>query len=100
RSSDHNAADSLSAEVFVLGSLITGGNLPLPVNKRLAHKCMTLFDADASFTLVALPITVGALSEGCRNVDGNASFVDRTLSGTLTPNASVDATFSAGIGVD
>ena len=98
---DTNGADSLSAQVFVLGSQIASGTAPLPVpNKRLVHKCATLFDADASFTLVALPITVGASAEGCLNVDANASFVNRTLAGTLTPNASVDATFSAGIGVD
>jgi hypothetical protein len=98
---DTNGADTLSAQVFVVGSQIAGGSAALPVpSKRLVHKCATLFDADASFTLVALPITVGASSEGCLNVDASASFVNRTLAGTLTPNASIDATFSAGIGID
>lgn len=98
---DTSGADALSAQVFVVGAQIAGGTAALPVpSKRLVRKCATLFDADASFTLIALPITVGVSSDGCLNVDGSASFVNRTLAGTLTPSASVDATFSAGIGVD
>jgi hypothetical protein len=96
-----NGADTVSAQVFVLGSQIAGGSATLPVpSKRLVHKCATLFDADASFSVVGLPVTVGASSEGCLDVDASASFANRTLTGTLTPGASVDATFSAGIGLD
>jgi hypothetical protein len=93
--------DSVSAQVFVLGSQIAGGSAALPVpSKHLVHKCVTLFDVDASYSLVGLPVTVGASSEGCLDVDASASFTNRTLTGTLTPGASVDATFSAGIGFD
>jgi hypothetical protein len=92
--------DTVSAQVFVLGSQIASGFSTLPFNRRLVHKCATLFDVDASFSVVGIPITVGASSDGCLDVDANVSFVDRTLSGTLTPGANVDATFSAGIGLD
>jgi hypothetical protein len=93
--------DSVNAQVFVLGSQIAGASAILPVpSKRLVHKCATLFDVDASFSVVGLPVTVGASSEGCLDVDASAAFTNRTLTGTLTPGASVDATFSAGIGVD
>jgi hypothetical protein len=92
--------DTVSAQVFVLGSQIAGGSATLPASKRLVHKCATLFEVDASFSVVGLPVTVGASSEGCLDVDASASFANRTLTGTLTPGASVDATFSAGIGLD
>jgi hypothetical protein len=98
---DTNGADTVSAQVFVLGSQLASASATLPVpNKRILHKCATLFDVDAPFTLIGLPITVGASSAGCLNVNASASFDNRTLAGTLTPNVNVDATFSAGIGLD
>jgi hypothetical protein len=95
-----DSPSTVSADVFVLGAKIAHGLATLPVSKRLLEKCVTLFDVDATFTVLGIPITVGASSDGCLDIDASASFLKRTLHGSVTPGASVDVTASAGIGFD
>ncbi len=94
------ASDLVSADVYVLGAKIYGDWAYLPASTRIAEKCQTLAEADASFSLLGIPVTVSASADGCIYVDASASFAGRTLSGSLTPGASVDATLKAGVGGD
>lgn len=94
------AGDSISADIYVLGSKIYGGAATLPASVRLVEECMTLAEVDAQFSLMGIPITVSASSDGCVYVDASASWSNRTLSGSVTPGASVDATLKAGVGGD
>jgi hypothetical protein len=94
------AGDSISADIYVLGSKIYGGAATLPASVRLVEECMTLAEVDAQFSLMGIPITVSASSDGCVYVDASASWSNRTLSGSVTPGASVDATVKAGVGGD
>src|SRR5262249_9610623 len=91
---------TLGGDVFVLGHKIAHGDATLPFRRQLLHKCVTLLDAPASFTVLGIPVTVDLSSTGCLDIDASAAFTRRTLSGSLTPSASVDATASAGIGID
>lgn len=95
---DTNAADLVSAEVFVMGQKVAGGSAVLPANKRIAEKCSQLAAVDTSFTLLGIPVAIDGAVTGCLQVDAQAGFAHARLSGTLTPGANVDATFSAGIG--
>jgi hypothetical protein len=94
------AGDTIGADVYVLGSKIYGASASLPASKRLAEKCITLAEAEASYSLMGIPITVSASSDGCIYVDASASWASNALSGSLTPGASVDATLKAGVGGD
>jgi hypothetical protein len=95
-----SGTDGVSAAVYVLGSKIAGASATLPASARVVEQCVTLAEAEADYSLLGIPITVSASSDGCIYVDASASWGGRTLSGTLTPGASVDATLKAGIGVD
>ena len=94
------ASDSVSAAVYVLGSKLEELSATLPASTRVVEECVTLAEAEAEFSVVGIPITVTASSDGCIYVDASASWGGRTLTGTLTPGASVDATLKAGVGVD
>lgn len=94
------AGDTIGADLYVLGSKIYGASASLPASKRLAEKCITLAEAEASFSVLGIPITVSASSDGCIYVDASASWASNALSGSLTPGASVDATLKAGVGGD
>ncbi len=90
--------DVIGADVYVLGGKIWGESVTLPASTRVVEQCVTLAEAEGSFSLMGIPIDVEASSEGCIYVDASASWSGRTLTGTLTPGASVDATLKAGVG--
>jgi hypothetical protein len=92
--------DDISAGVYVVGAKIAGGTASLPASARVVEECVTLVEVEAEYALVGIPITVSASSDGCIYVDVSASWGGRTLTGTLTPGASVDATVKAGVGAD
>jgi hypothetical protein len=90
--------DVIAADVYVAGAKIAGASATLPASTRVVEQCVTLAEAEGSFSLLGIPIDVEASSEGCIYVDVGASWGSRALAGTLTPGASVDATLKAGIG--
>jgi hypothetical protein len=92
--------DIVSADVYVLGAKIASASAYLPASTRIAEQCVTLAEAEANYSLMGIPITVSASSDGCIYVDASASWGNRTLSGSLTPGASVDLTLKAGVGGD
>lgn len=93
-------SDTIGSDLYVAGAKIYSVSTSLPAYKQLAKQCVTLFEAEASYSLLGIPITVSASSDGCIYVDVSASWSNNTLSGSLTPGASVDATISAGVGGD
>lgn len=92
--------DDIRAGVYVVGAKIADGTASLPASARVVEECVTLAEVEAEYSLVGIPITVSASSDGCIYVDVSASWANRTLTGTLTPGASVDATVKAGVGAD
>lgn len=96
-----DGADTIRGSISVLGSQIAQATVALPVSAaKLVRKCLTLVDVDAQFAVVGIPVDFSASSTGCLEVDASAAFNARTLQGTLTPDADVDATGSAAIGGD
>ncbi|HWO17191.1 MAG TPA: hypothetical protein VNO30_00385 [Kofleriaceae bacterium] len=93
-------SDTVSAGLYVLGAKIAGDSASLPATMRIAEKCVTLAEVEANYSLLGIPVTVSASSDGCIYVDASASWGSRKLSGSLTPGASVDATLKAGVGGD
>jgi hypothetical protein len=93
-------ADKVSSDIYVLGAKLASSSASLPASKRIVQKCQTLAEAEAEYEVVGIPIVVSASADGCIYVDASASWGSRTLTGTVTPGASVDATAKAGIGGD
>jgi hypothetical protein len=91
-------ANFVSAKLVVLGDIVADPFLALPASTRLVEEAMTLFDVDANFNVMGIPITVGASADGTLYVDATASFDNLTLAGSLVPGANVDLTARAGIG--
>jgi hypothetical protein len=94
------AADTLTAAVHVLGAKIKEQTVSLPASTTIVDKEGTIAEVNEVYVVWGIPISVGATLSGQLQVDAGASFAAarRTLTGTVTPAASVDATFSAGIG--
>ncbi len=92
--------DVVSADVYVLGAKIAGESASLPASTRVVEECVTLVEVEAEYSLIGIPISVSASSDGCIYVDASGSWGNRTLTGTVTPGASVDATVKAGVGAD
>ncbi|MFT3774917.1 MAG: hypothetical protein QM820_56945 [Minicystis sp.] len=85
-------------EVDVVGAVVASGSYSIPRIWRIANYCHTLAEASGDYWLGPIPVTASAEAEGCIYVDVNLAYSNNTLSGTLTPGASVDASLSAGIG--
>jgi len=92
--------DLVSAGVYVVGSKIAELSASLPASTRVVEECVTLAEVDVEYSMIGIPISVSASSDGCIYVDASASWGSRTLTGTVTPGASVDATLKAGVGAD
>lgn len=96
---DTGAADTLTAAVHVLGAKIKEQAVSLPASATIVDREGTIAEVSEVFVVWGIPISVGATLSGRLEVGAGASFsARRTLTGTVTPAASVDATFSAGIG--